>query len=157
MLKYSRDRGLETWEVLIEEFLPPPGLSSSHSLPGHMLGILRGQLETLSSVRSPMWSVTVSPSPALHEGAEVTCRNSCRNSRELCHLPPTLVYVNPKSVFLSFRQRFLVISSSANGTGWNPPAVAGIARTHILCSHTQASCFALTSALVFCCIWHTAS
>lgn len=68
-----------------------------------------------------------------------------------------LVYVNPKSVFLSFHQHFLVISSSANSTGWNPPAVAGIARTHILCSHTQASCFALTSVLVFCYKWHTAS
>lgn len=40
-LKYSRDRGLEAQKVLIES-LPPQGFSSSHSLPGHMLGIPRG-------------------------------------------------------------------------------------------------------------------
>lgn len=133
-LKHSRDRGLERWKVFIE-FLPPPGFSSSHSLPGHMLGILRGweaewggRLKTLSSVRSPMWSASCDsvaiPRPAWGSRGDWPKCLPEQESYATCHLPPSLCYS---------LERFLVISravpSFADGTGWNPPAVAGIART----------------------------
>lgn len=110
--KYCRDRGLETWKVLIE-CLPPQGFSSSHSLPGHMLGILRGwawlceeggwRLETLSSIRSPAPSVagTVWQSWAQHEGAEVIWQK--QKTVPLATYP--IVYVNPKSVALSVHKQ----------------------------------------------------
>lgn len=100
MLKYSRDRGLERWKVFIE-FLLPPGFSSSHSLPGHMLGILRGweaewggRLKTLSSVRSPMWSASCDsvaiPRPAWGSRGDWPKCLPEQESYATCHLPPSL-------------------------------------------------------------------
>lgn len=120
-LKYSRDRGLEAQKVLIES-LPPQGFSSSHSLPGHMLGIPRGWawlwgrlLETLSWVRAHMFCSrdrVTDLNPAWGSGRDLTeLFLEKKRALPLATCPtvwsprPSRIYANPRSIVFLFHKK----------------------------------------------------